>query len=50
MKMSLALRARAGMQLNPNVNNAGQYGRIDKSNPVEMNLAKLAVKDVVYSK
>lgn len=50
MKMSLALRARAGMQLNPNVNNAGAYGRIDKSNPVEMNLARLVVKDVVYSK
>ncbi len=50
MKMSSALRGRAGLQLNPNVDNAGKYGRIDTNDTVSMNLAKLAVKDVVYSK
>lgn len=50
MAMPHSLRARAGLQLNPNRGTAGRYGRIDTDSPVEMNLARLTVKDIVYAK
>ena len=50
MKMDQSLRARSGLQLNPNINQARANGRIDLNDPVDMNLARLTVKDVVYAK
>lgn len=50
MKMDQSLRARSGLQLNPLVNQAEANGRIDLNDPVDVNLARLTVKDVVYAK
>lgn len=50
MKIRWALRAGGNTQLNPNYKKAGEAGRIDLSNAVDMNLARLSAKELIYAK
>lgn len=50
MKIRWMLRAGGNTQLNPNYKKAGEAGRIDMDSAVDMNLARLSAKELIYAK
>lgn len=49
MKLRAGIRAGLNTQLNPQYGTAAQYGRLDLSDPVDMNLARESAKAIVYT-
>lgn len=49
MNLRAGIRGGLNTQLNPQYGTAGQYGRLDLSNPVDMNLARESAKSIIYT-